>query len=280
MEDGVYRPGQRSLEERLQIAERKLSRGINIFHQSDIERARICFKNALRYLTEDFNAKSNSEAVADSKLHGQDESNLYTKRLDLIERCGNNYAAALTRIQGEKNNKEAMRITKQVLTYRPKSLKALYRAGKLYAAEKDYGVAEIFLKRALSVDPQNKAIANALQRVSKSKRVQKKKNVKRWQKVIEGGDMYIDKKDASDVGTESTSEHRGEQTLNPAVQTSWSIWLRQKFQNNFPIVVIVLSLVIGMLLQYGFEIGGRHRQMSHARSTANYKYNPIKGTFK
>mmetsp|Transcript_24052 Transcript_24052/g.33721 ORF Transcript_24052/g.33721 Transcript_24052/m.33721 type:complete len:213 (+) Transcript_24052:97-735(+) len=118
-----------------------------------------------------------------------------TKTMNEIKvACNNNMAACY--LKEEKWNK-AIQCCTQVLNIEKENVKALFRRGKAYIAVKDLDKAEADLKKAQSLDPNDKAITKELQIIHHKNKQAEQKQKQFYSKLFEKAaneEIYSDKK--------------------------------------------------------------------------------------
>lgn len=154
----------KSYESRKEIGNKKRERGNYYFERQEYNSAIQLYRRALEYLDE-------SEGGIKYPT-GEEETEPTNAQLqDLLEdriKVYNNLAQAQMKIQAYET---ALKSIDTVLQCQPNNVKALFRKGKILEAKADVAGAIPLLRKAATLDPENKSIQNELSRlILKSKR--------------------------------------------------------------------------------------------------------------
>ena len=125
-------------EQRIALGDQKRERGNELFKREEYSLAVHSYSRALKYL-----GSSTSPAVVELKV-----------------KCWNNISASHLRVQEYTSAKKAC---DSVLKVDPNNVKALFRKGKVLIAENEFEEALELLKKANSLDPENRLIRRELQ---------------------------------------------------------------------------------------------------------------------
>lgn len=153
----------KSFESRKEIGNKKRERGNYYFERQEYNSAIQLYRRALEYLDESEGGikypTSNEEEPTNSQLQ-----ELLEDRIKVY----NNLAQAQMKIQAFDT---ALKSIDTVLQCQPNNVKALYRKGKILEAKADVAGAIPLLRKAASLDPDNKSIQNELSKlILKSKK--------------------------------------------------------------------------------------------------------------
>lgn len=153
----------KSFESRKEIGNKKRERGNYFFERTEYNSAIQLYRRALEYL---------DESEGGIKYPTSDEEEPSNAQLqELLEdriKVYNNLAQAQMKIQAYDT---ALKSIDVVLQCQPNNVKALYRKGKILEAKADVAGAIPLLRKAATLDPENKSIQNELSKlILKSKR--------------------------------------------------------------------------------------------------------------
>lgn len=154
----------KSYESRKEVGNKKRERGNFYFERQEYNSAIQLYRRALEYLDE------SEGGITTPTLDGQLEPT-NAELQDLLEdriKVYNNMAQAQMKIQAYE---AALKSVETVLQCQPKNVKALFRKGKILESKADVAGAIPLLRKAATLDPENKSIQNELSRlILKSKR--------------------------------------------------------------------------------------------------------------
>lgn len=154
----------KSYESRKEIGNKKRERGNYFFERQEYNSAIQLYRRALEYLDE-------SEGGIKYPTTDDDMEPTNAQLQELLEdriKVYNNLAQAQMKIQAYDT---ALKSIDTVLQCQPNNVKALFRKGKILEAKADVAGAIPLLRKACSIDPDNKSIQNELSRlILKSKR--------------------------------------------------------------------------------------------------------------
>lgn len=154
----------KSIESRKEIGNKKRERGNYYFERQEYNSAIQLYRRALEYLDE-------SEGGIKYPTGEDDLEPTNAQLQDLLEdriKVYNNLAQAQMKIQAYDT---ALKSIDTVLQCQPNNVKALFRKGKILEAKADVTGGIVFLRKAATLDPENKSIQNELSRmILKSKR--------------------------------------------------------------------------------------------------------------
>ncbi|CAG9806011.1 unnamed protein product [Chironomus riparius] len=153
----------KSYESRKEIGNKKRERGNYFFERQEFNAAIQLYRRALEYLDE-------SEGGIKYPT-GEEEEPTNAQLQNLLEdriKTYNNLAQAQMKIKAYET---ALKSIDTVLQCQPNNVKALYRKGKILEAKSDVTQAINFLRKAATLDPDNKTVQNELSKlILKSKR--------------------------------------------------------------------------------------------------------------
>lgn len=154
----------KSYESRKDIGNKKRERGNYFFERQEFNSAIQLYRRALEYLDESEGGIKYPNGDEDSEPSNVQLQDLLEDRIKVY----NNLAQAQMKIQAYDT---ALKSIDTVLQCQPNNVKALYRKGKILEAKSDVTQAINLLRKAATLDPDNKTIQNELSKlILKSKR--------------------------------------------------------------------------------------------------------------
>lgn len=154
----------KSYESRKEIGNKKRERGNFFFERQEFNSAIQLYRRALEYLDESEGGITNPTPDGQLEPTNAQLQELLEDRI----RVYNNMAQAQMKIQAFE---AALKSVETVLQCQPNNVKALFRKGKILEAKADVAGAIPLLRKAATLDPENKSIQNELSRLLlKSKR--------------------------------------------------------------------------------------------------------------
>ncbi|XP_031556635.1 peptidyl-prolyl cis-trans isomerase FKBP8-like [Actinia tenebrosa] len=148
-------------EERIEISDKKRELGNDLYTRGDYSAAINCYQRAIKYLM-----PSSSEKVQGLKV-----------------KCWNNLAAAQLKV---KAYTAALTSCTNVLNINPDNVKALFRKGKVLAAQGDLQQAVTCVKRAVHLEPTNKTIRSELSSLKQCLSSQNQKEKDMYERMVDG----------------------------------------------------------------------------------------------
>lgn len=139
-----------NFEERMKIGDDKRERGNFWYSRGDFSTAVHCYRRALDFLD-------------DENQNIQESSDEWKKLLNIRIKVCNNLAAAQLKMDAFE---AAIKSVNNVLMIDPKNVKALFRKGKILAAQGKLEEAIDILKQALQIEPETKIIHQELSKLS------------------------------------------------------------------------------------------------------------------
>lgn len=154
----------KSYESRKEIGNKKRERGNFFFERQEYNSAIQLYRRALEYLDESEGGITNPTVDGELEPTNAQLQDLLEDRIKVY----NNMAQAQMKIQAFE---AALKSVDTVLQCQPNNVKALFRKGKILEAKADVSGAIPLLRKAATLDPENKSIQNELSRlILKSKR--------------------------------------------------------------------------------------------------------------
>lgn len=154
----------KSYESRKEIGNKKRERGNFFFERQEFNSAIQLYRRALEYLDESEGGITNPTTDGELEPTNAQLQELLEDRIKVY----NNMAQAQMKIQAFE---PALKSVDTVLQCQPNNVKALFRKGKILEAKADVEGAIPLLRKAATLDPENKSIQNELSRlILKSKR--------------------------------------------------------------------------------------------------------------
>ncbi|XP_011698872.1 PREDICTED: peptidyl-prolyl cis-trans isomerase FKBP8-like isoform X2 [Wasmannia auropunctata] len=179
-----------SIRERREIGNKKRLRGNWWFIRKDFTFSIQCYRRALDYLEIKNSTKWNkneAETVTDTELQ---------ILLDDSLKVHNNFAAALIEM---KNYHGALDHVETVLKFQPKNTKALFRKGKIFKIENEYGKAYATFLEVQKLDPNLKSVQAELMSLKEKISKQSKQEKNLYAKML-------------GIGTEKDAKHPSKNT--------------------------------------------------------------------
>lgn len=154
----------KSYESRKEIGNKKRERGNFFFERQEFNSAIQLYRRALEYLDESEGGITNPTIDGEIEPTNAQLQELLEDRIKVY----NNMAQAQMKIQAYE---AALKSVDTVLQCQPNNVKALFRKGKILEGKADVAGAIPLLRKAATLDPENKSIQNELSRlILKSKR--------------------------------------------------------------------------------------------------------------
>lgn len=154
----------KSYESRKEIGNKKRERGNFFFERQEYNSSIQLYRRALEYLDESEGGIKNPTPDGELEATNAQLQDLLEDRIKVY----NNMAQAQMKIQAYE---AALKSVETVLQCQPNNVKALFRKGKILEAKADVSGAIPLLRKAATLDPDNKSIQNELSRlILKSKR--------------------------------------------------------------------------------------------------------------
>lgn len=175
-----------SYESRKEVGNCKRERGNFFFERNEFNTAIQLYRRALEYLDESEGGITNPTADGEAEITNAQLQELLEDRIKVY----NNMAQAQMKIQAYE---PALKSVENVLNCQPNNVKALFRKGKILEAKADVEGAIPLLRKAATLDPENKSIQNELSKlILKSKR--EARNEKDLYQKMLGQAQILDKK--------------------------------------------------------------------------------------
>ncbi|XP_067121963.1 peptidyl-prolyl cis-trans isomerase FKBP8 [Centruroides vittatus] len=152
-----------SVDQRIQIGDEKRDRGNFWYERGDFSTAVHCYRRALDFL--DYDEGQNFQKPTDDE---------FEKLVSIRIKVYNNLAAAQLKMDAYE---AAIKSVNNVLAIEPKNVKALFRKGKILAAQGQLDEAIDVMKQALQIEPERKIIHQELSKLT-SKRKQEETQAK------------------------------------------------------------------------------------------------------
>lgn len=176
----------KSYESRKEIGNKKRERGNFFFERQEYNSSIQLYRRALEYLDESEGGITNPTTDGQLEPTNAQLQDLLEDRIKVY----NNMAQAQMKIQAFE---AALKSVDTVLQCQPNNVKALFRKGKILEAKADVAGAIPLLRKAATLDPENKSIQNELSRlILKSKR--EARNEKDLYQKMLGQAQILDKK--------------------------------------------------------------------------------------
>lgn len=154
----------KSYDSRKEIGNKKRERGNFFFERQEFNSAIQLYRRALEYLDESEGGITNPTTDGELEPTNAQLQDLLEDRIKVY----NNMAQAQMKIQAFE---AALKSVDTVLQCQPNNVKALFRKGKILEGKADVAGAIPLLRKAATLDPENKSIQNELSRlILKSKR--------------------------------------------------------------------------------------------------------------
>ena len=175
-----------SYESRKEVGNKKRERGNFFFERQEFNSAIQLYRRALEYLDESEGGITNPTPDGEMETTNAQLQELLEDRIKVY----NNMAQAQMKIQAYD---AALKSIDTVLQCQPNNVKALFRKGKILEGKADVAGAIPLLRKAATLDPENKSIQNELSRlILKSKR--EARNEKDLYQKMLGQAQILDKK--------------------------------------------------------------------------------------